>query len=100
MDSASFAQLARQLVGVSQTFSKEQTQQASKVLEIIKSYLKVKATHLLGSAGRQPVMFIYSGDGTPVRTKFQKRLPADTLKGQAETVHRSGFQGREFYLQR
>ena len=75
-------------------------QQLSKVVEIVKQYLQVNSTKLLSDAGDMPVMYIHSGDSTPIRVKCGRRMASIKDRLISQSVYRSGFTGEDFHMQR
>eukprot|EP00973_Karenia_brevis_P087758 12172537-Karenia_brevis.AAC.1 len=79
----------------------EDTALIDQVLEVSKERLKLNASAMVRMYPQQPMMLIYTADGTPMRVKLAhaQQVKHDAL-GETRTVQRSGFQRREYLCQR
>ena len=100
MDGSQFCESGRSLCKVSLQCDYLQKQEVNKVLELAKERVKLKASALIKDHAAQPMMFIYTSDGTPVRSKVST---AQTVQSESEgqkKISRSGFQRHEYLCQR
>lgn len=69
--------------------------EAGRVCEIGKMHMQRAVQELVGSAGGAPMLYLYSSDGTPIKTKFRfkKRLR------DGPTQSHSGYETKEYLVQ-
>jgi len=80
--------LLRKFAKISTLHSKHDLTELTQLTEVLKGWLRERASNLARDTGDQPLLSSYQGDGTPL-------LVRHTLKG---TQKRSGKTGREYYV--